>query len=305
MGRVLICGTLAYDDIGRFAEALQPGTRNVKLEDLHRAFGGCAMNMAYNLAGLGHQPVPFVYAGDDYGGDYARHVAARGISETGIFRIPGTPSARGIVLTGSDGAQFTAFYPGPSGVHRWPGDLAGLLADGHFDAAIVAPDLPAKMAGCAQALSASALLLWCPGQYAELLSAAELAACLEARPLLVANQHEWLALTALMPAGDLLASCRGVVITAGAAPVRVLPQQVEVSVPAPPGTPLDPTGCGDAFAAALCASLLAGASLPAAVAAGCRVAGQCLICAGAQNHAVSPEAVAGYSAQPQKPRLTD
>jgi adenosine kinase len=289
VARILICGTLAYDDIGAFHGMLTAGTRNVKLERLDRRFGGCAMNVAYNLAGLGHEAVPFVYAGDDYAGDYARHVAASGISEAGIHRIAGTPSARGLVLTGGDGTQFTAFYPGPSGLDRWAADLDELLvaeaAGTAFAAALVVPDLPDKMLGCLRRLTHLPLRIWCPGQYAELLDATILRAALATKPLLVLNHHEWQALCRQIPAQSLLADGRRAVVTDGPHPVMILPGATAVPVPAPESV-VDPTGCGDALLAALTDALLEGVPLSAAVAAGIRLAQRCLGRRGAQYHEV-------------------
>jgi adenosine kinase len=288
MARILISGSLAYDDIGTFASPWSPSTRNVKLDRLDRAFGGCAMNIAYNLAGLGHEPVPLVYAGDDYHGDYARHVTAAGISEAGIFVIPGTPSARGIVLTGNDGMQFTAFYPGPTGLQRWPADLEELLTGPPFQAAIVAPELPQKMAGFARQIRDLPLVVWCPGQYAELLGSAEVEQILEAAHLLVLNAHEWRALCALVPAQHIIELVRHIVVTDGSGPITILPDDDVVTVPAVPAEALiDPTGCGDAFVAGLVAALLAGGEMRPAVAAGAALARRCLARRGGQEHSFS------------------
>jgi adenosine kinase len=285
MARILVCGTLAYDDIGTFDTPFCPGTRNVKLARLDRGFGGCAMNIAYNLAGLGHVPVPFVYAGDDYSGAYARHVAASGISEAGIFRISGTPSARGIVLTGSNGVQFTAFYPGPSGRERWSGDLDAVLAEGTFDAAILAPDLPEKTAGCARRLGSIPIKVWCPGQYAELLSAEDVEPVLEHADLLVVNRHEWRALLDRLGTHGIDHPDLQWIVTDGPEPVEILPGGARIPVPPlAEGAVVDPTGCGDAFVAALTSALLSAAPLEAAVAAGIRLARRCITQAGAQNH---------------------
>lgn len=289
MPRILISGTLAYDDIGTFATPLTAATRNIKLDRLDRAFGGCAMNIAYNLAGLGDQPVPFVYTGNDYSGAYAHHVARCGISEAGIFSIPGTPSARGIVLTGVDGAQFTAFYPGPSGLDRWAGDLEQVIAGEPLEAVIIAPDLPEKMAGCATRLAHLPWRVWCPGQYAELLDRETIVAVLRACSLLVVNRHEWQALCERLPAQTIRGSVERIVITDGPRPVELLPDNARVAVPAAPAAAaLDPTGCGDAFVAALTSSLAHGAGLPAAVEAGIGLAGRCLASRGAQSHRIGP-----------------
>ncbi|MFU8816100.1 MAG: PfkB family carbohydrate kinase [Pseudomonadales bacterium] len=301
MARILICGTLAYDDIGTFAAPWSATTRNVKLDQLHRRFGGCAMNIAYNLAGLGHQAVPLVYAGDDYWGRYARHVSASGISDAGIFGIAGTPSARGIVLTGPDGVQFTAFYPGPSGLERWQQDLEELLTGPPFDAAIVAPDLPEKMSGYTLRLRGLPLVVWCPGQYAEMLTPTHIAAALEGTQLLVVNRHEWQALCAQLTAEHICDRVPRVVITDGPRPVTILPERIAVPVPEPSArAALDPTGCGDAFVAALASALLAQADAPAAVTAGVHMAARCLAFRGAQTHV--PKAATARASETLKKR---
>ncbi len=301
MARILICGTLAHDDIGEFDSALAPHTRNVKLTRLHRSFGGCAMNIAYNLAGLAHESLPFVYVGDDYAGGYARHVAARGISETGIFHLPGTPCARGIILTGSDGAQFTAFFPGPSGASRWQADLEGLLdgpVGGSIDAAVIAPDLPEKMRGCARLLRDVPLSIWCPGQYSELLEPEDVRATADTVNLIIANRHEWAALCGRVPAVRLLDAGRWALVTDGPRPVEILPEGARVPVPAAPANATtaaaghDPTGCGDAFVAGVTHGLLVGWSAVSAAALGVRLAGLCLLQRGAQAHEVTLDASA-------------
>jgi len=180
--------------------------------------------------------VPFVYTGDDYSGAYAHHVARCAISEAGIFSIPGTPSARGIVLTGVDGVQFTAFYPSPSG-----------------------------------------------------LDYETIEAVLRACSLLVVNRHEWQALCERLPAQTIRGSVERIVITDGPRPVELLPDNARVAVPAAPvAAAIDPTGCGDAFVAALTSSLAHGAGLPAAVEAGIRLAGRCLASRGAPSHRIGP-----------------
>ena len=62
----LVCGSLAFDSIanfgGRFADQILPNQLHVLnvsflVPDLRREFGGCAGNIAYNLAALGGDPV--------------------------------------------------------------------------------------------------------------------------------------------------------------------------------------------------------------------------------------------------------
>jgi adenosine kinase len=288
MADILICGTLAFDLIGRFSTAeLHPAARNVKLDRLDDGFGGCAMNIAYNLALLGHHAVPLVYAGSDYTPHYTEHVRRSGISELGIFHDPTSRSARGFVFTGPDDAQFTAFYPGPTGLGRVAEDLGALTGRLRFDAAILAPDLPAKTLACAAAISGIPLRVWCPGQYAEHIDAADARRLLAAVDLVLVNRHEWESLRQLVPeyTRSAAGSTYRIVVTGGPDPVLAYPDALTIPVPSvAPGERVDPTGCGDAFAAALTAALVEGRSLAAAIRAGISLAARCLRRPGAQNH---------------------
>lgn len=287
MADFLICGTLAFDLIGRFDTPPGTVTRNVKLHQFDEAFGGCAMNIAYNLALLGHQAVPLVYVGSDYEPAYAAHVQRSGISERGIIRDEGARSARGIVLTGPDDTQFTAFYPGPSGSDRIAADTAALMDACRFDAAILAPDLPAKSRACAAAIAQVPLRVWCPGQYAEHVDAEDVQALWAAVDLVVVNRHEWEAVRPLLPEHALTDARprQKIVVTGGPEPVLGLPEGLTLPVPEVPAQErVDPTGCGDAFVAALVAALVDGAPLAAAIRAGNALAARCLRRPGAQNH---------------------
>lgn len=278
---MLICGTLAYDLIGRFSGRLEAHSRNVKLDSMVNSFGGCAMNMAYNLRQLGHDPVPLVYAGDDFSPDYEQHLAGLGIRRDSIIQVPGIDCARGLILTDTDGAQFTAFYPGPTGLERLQGDLA-LHASQAYAGLMIAADLPEKMLACARAFSGIELRVWCPGQYAEMLSAAETREMLERVDILIANRHEWDALCRRLPAAEVSGQLQEVVITDGPHPVTALHQRLVM--PVPKASAVDPTGCGDAFAAALVAATLEGKDRAEVLRGGIRQASLCLGRQGSQRH---------------------
>jgi len=64
--RILICGSIAYDNImvfpGRFREHILPEQIHILnvsflVPELRREFGGCAGNIAYNLRLLGSDPL--------------------------------------------------------------------------------------------------------------------------------------------------------------------------------------------------------------------------------------------------------
>jgi len=89
----LVCGSLAFDSIanfgGRFADQILPNQLHVLnvsflVPTLRREFGGCAGNIAYNLAALGGEPVVVAAVGAD-GSDYlARLRSWKGRSATAL-----------------------------------------------------------------------------------------------------------------------------------------------------------------------------------------------------------------------------
>lgn len=280
---ILISGALAYDQIGSFSGKPDPSVHNVKLDRLQPAFGGCAINIAANLRSLGRPAAPFVYAGANDYRPYRRHLRRIDVSDAGVQVIADEYCARALILTGSDGGQFTAFYPGPETRERYRADLQRWLTGREFAAVIVAPDHPANLLAVTELAPRAALWIWSPGQYASALSGAQIEALLTPATLLVVNRDEWDALC--HAAGEALLRQRlpGILITDGPRPVRILPAEQRIDVPAVPGA-RDPTGCGDAFVAAVCAALLDGTPLDGAVAAGIRLAAQCIAHEGAQSH---------------------
>ncbi len=285
MAKIIVTGTLAHDDVGFFDALFAADIRNVKLHTIYRDFGGCAMNIAYNLKLLGHEPTPFAYVGDDYAGDYRAHVIATEITESGLMHCPGASSARGLILTAGDGQQFTAFYPGPDGRDRLATDLQALLRQEQFDAAVIAPDLPAKMQLCADHLRKTGIRIWCPGQYTELLTVEELQGMLSFPNILIVNHGEWQAIERLAIADATMPEL--IVVTAGSSVVTVKVGSVdrEVAVPAiATAQQIDPTGCGDAFVAGFLHGHLSGLDPAQSAATGIELAGACLRHRGCQRH---------------------
>ncbi|MCZ6459998.1 MAG: PfkB family carbohydrate kinase [Gammaproteobacteria bacterium] len=285
MADIIVTGTLAQDDVGFFDSVFTADVRNVKLHTIYRDFGGCAMNIAYNLKLLGHEPTPFAYVGDDYAGDYQAHVIRAKINESGLMLCPGNSGARGLILTAGDGQQFTAFYPGPDGRDRLATDLQSLIRQQPFDAAVIAPDLPAKMQLCADHLADIPVRIWCPGQYAELLTVDELRAMLSFPNILIVNHGEWQAIERLAIQDATLPEL--IVITAGssAVTVTVAGADQKVAVPAvATSQQIDPTGCGDAFVAGFLHGHLSGLDAGHSATTGIELAAACLRQRGCQRH---------------------
>ena len=293
--RVLVCGTLAYDVIGRTPDRLHTGVRNVKLDGLLEDFGGGAMNMAYTLRQLGHEPVTLAYVGDDFAPAYANHMTAADLRTDGLVHVTGALCARGITLTDPDGEQFTAFFPGPTGLDRLGADLEHVCRRETFDAAVLATDLPEKTVAAAAALRDIPLRIWCPGQYAQHFSAEQVAPLVAWADLIILNRFEWRTLYPLVKRGVIERFTTrgqprqpGVIVTRGAGSVVIWsPGATRTSVAVPPVTrsaQRDPTGCGDALSAGVIAGLVERLPVTLAVERGIAVAQLCLQQPGTQHH---------------------
>src|SRR6202795_2554169 len=117
--RTLICGSLAIDTItvfpDRFSRHILPEQTHVlsvsfQITEMRREWGGCAGNIAYNLGGLGGEPVVMATVGDD-GGTYVERLQAQHVAE-GVRAVPGTYTAQAFIITDLDDNQITAFHPG-------------------------------------------------------------------------------------------------------------------------------------------------------------------------------------------------
>ena len=116
----VVCGSLAYDNImlfrGRFGEHILPDKvqiLNVAFEvpEFRREFGGCAGNIAYNLALLGDRPLMLAAAGSDFA-PYRKRIEQLGMDTALISELPDQLTAQAYIITDLDDNQITAFHPG-------------------------------------------------------------------------------------------------------------------------------------------------------------------------------------------------
>src|SRR5437762_9411536 len=92
----LICGSLAFDTItlfpGRFAQQILPEQVHILnvsflVPTLRREFGGCAGNIAYNLAGLGGEPLVMAALGRDDGASYLQRLRGWGLDTRFVLEV--------------------------------------------------------------------------------------------------------------------------------------------------------------------------------------------------------------------------
>ncbi len=288
--RVLVTGTAAFDFVGTYPgsfTALQRHTGinvSLHLDDVDRQFGGCAMNIAYSLHGLGDAPTPFAFVGSDFENSaYGRHLRDLGIDASGIRPTSGT-SSHAFIFSDVDGNQFTAFFPGPARNPGYRDELDEFVSNGTFAAAIAGPDIPENMINCLDICRARSIpVISDPGQVITDFTDADIAALIARTETLIVNEYEHT--TILNAVGDAqLANVKRVVITHGGQPIRWRRGATWASVEVPVSQIVDPTGAGDAFRAGFLHADLRTDDTGVAVRSGVVTAKACIAQRGAQVH---------------------
>jgi adenosine kinase len=293
----LICGSFAYDSImvfpGRFADQILPSQihmLNVSflVPDLRREFGGCAGNIAYNLAMIGGDGFAMGAAGIDFG-PYAEWMDSRGLSRRYVLEIDGTYTAQAYITTDMDDNQITAFHPGALN-HAHEIDVPG---DAGISWGMISPDgRDAMLLHATQFADRGIPFVFDPGQGLPMFDGDELRRFIELASVVTVNDYEGQMLQERtgLSAGEISARVDAYVVTRGARGSVVMRNGNVLEVPpARPREVVDPTGCGDAYRAGLIFGLMAGADWEttgriASVMGAIKVAFH-----GTQNHSFTPE----------------
>jgi adenosine kinase len=254
----LICGSFAFDSImvfqGRFKDHILPDQVHILnvsflVPTLRREFGGCAGNIAYNLALLDGDPMPMATIGDD-GQLYLDHLDQLGIDRRFVRQVPGTLTAQAFITTDLDDNQITAFHPGAmSHSHLNRVDPAGVQL------AIVGPDGRDGMLQHAQQLGDAGIpFIFDPGQGMPMFEASELEWFVQRARYLALNDYEAKLMVAKTGRDlqSLAQRLQAVVVTLGAQGSRIYVDGAILEIPVAPARVVrDPTGCGDAYRAGL------------------------------------------------------
>ena len=296
----LICGSLAFDTIttfaGRFAQQILPEQLHILnvsflVPTLKREFGGCAGNIAYTLQQLGGAPVVMATLGAD-GESYLQRLRSWGIETALVRRIEDSYTAQAIIITDQDNNQITAFHPGAMQfAHSTQIEPRPDIA-----LAILAPDgREAMIEHAAQLEQAGIPFVFDPGQGLPMFDGAELQRFIGQATWLAVNDYEGRMLCDRTGMSLEQLSCshlRGVVVTLGAEGCDVWEQGRRARVPGVKAAAIvDPTGCGDAFRAALLYGLERGWTLSRCAALGNRLGAIKIASAGPQNHVIERASV--------------
>ena len=261
-GKVLVCGSLAIDQIGRYDGSFQTyqdrfpvRSLNISLQlaNLHHTFGGCGMNITYGLTLLGVDCVPLTAAGLDFHDHYEAHLKALGVCLDYIIVDSDYAScASCILLSDDDGNQITAFHSGAAVSAKRPLPSQMDCID-KVSLAILAPEDAAIMLRQARDLNAAGIpILFDPGQGLAEFGREEVCELLELSDVVLVNSHEFdiLLTTSGYNQETLIQSMRSTIVTRGRKGVEVfLPDEHLMIASAPVSEFVDTTGCGDAFRA--------------------------------------------------------
>ena len=253
----LICGSLAFDSIatfpGRFADQILPDKVHILnvsflVPSLRREFGGCAGNIAYNLAASG-EPVVLAAVGSD-GSEYVSRLRSWGANVEHVRVDDASYTAQAFIVTDLDNNQITAFHPGAmQSAHETPVPEPSAVR-----IAIVAPDgREAMLRHAGQLADAGTPFIFDPGQGLPMFDGAELRAFVDRASWIAVNDYEAEMLcerTGLTLEAMSNAPRRGLVVTLGAQGCDVWQNGRSTRVAGlPAAAVVDPTGCGDAFRA--------------------------------------------------------
>ena len=297
----LICGSLAFDTItnfhGRFAQQILPEQVHILnvsflVPTLRREYGGCAGNIAYTHKALGGEPIVIATLGSD-GQDYLQRLQGLGMDLSCVRTVEHNYTAQAIIITDESNNQITAFHPGAMGeAHLTP------VPAGRSDIrlGIIAPDgRDAMITHARQMHEAGIPFIFDPGQGLPMFNGEELQAFVKQATWVAVNDYE--ARMLCERTGHSLESLsrshlRGIVVTLGAEGCELWIQGERTHVPGHAAQAIvDPTGCGDAFRAALLYGLENDWPLQRCVELGNRIGAIKIAHQGGQNHPVDRTAL--------------
>jgi adenosine kinase len=255
----LICGSIAFDKImqfhGRFSDILladQLHRVNVSflVPTLRTEYGGCAVNIAYNLKLLGGEPLIMGTIGQD-GGEYLERMKKQGLDTRAIRVIDDAYTAQCFVTADDHNNQINAFHPGAM-QHSHENNAGD---HGPLRVGIVAPDGRDGMVKHARDLAEQGVpFVFDPGQQLPMFNGEELIDFIGKATYLACNDYEFemvMERTGLA-LQDIAARLDALVITRGEQGSDIYAGGEHHKIPAVAATSVvDPTGCGDAYRAGL------------------------------------------------------
>ena len=295
-----ITGSIATDHLmtfpGKFADSLVPDqldkiSLSFLVDDLDVRRGGCAANIAYALARLGHRALLVGAVGRDFEAEYRGWLDDAGVDTSGVLVSETRHTARFVCTTDTDLAQFATFYAGAMSESR---DIDLFAIGQDFDLVLVGPDDPEGMLrhtrACRErdvpfAADVSQQLAFAEGDMIrDLIDGATYLFSNDYEAALIEQKTGW-------SSADVQAHVKTRIVTRGKAGVTVYPADGDpIEVKAIDGVvAVDPTGVGDSFRAGFLAGIAAGLDFERSAQIGCTIAASVVETVGTQEYELDRE----------------
>jgi adenosine kinase len=115
---IIVTGSVAFDYLmsfpGRFREHILPDqihrvSLSFLVDSMRKQRGGCAPNIAYNLALLGERPTIMATVGEDFA-EYRAWLETAGVDTSAIIEVEDEYTSSFFVNTDLDNNQIASFY---------------------------------------------------------------------------------------------------------------------------------------------------------------------------------------------------
>jgi adenosine kinase len=257
--KILVTGSIAYDTImvfpDRFKNHLLPDQLHILnvcflTPEMRREYGGTSGNIAYNLKLLGGDPLLMATVGEDIA-PYLARLETLGISHQHLKKVPGQFTAQAFITTDLDDNQIIAFHPGAMDFaheNRITPELGAKLAT-------VSPDGKEGMQQHARQCAEHGIpFVFDPGQGLPMFSGAELEEFIGLADYVAVNDYEGKLLEDRTGRNfeSIARDVKALVVTLGAQGSHIYAGGKRFEIPGVKADAVaDPTGCGDAYRAAL------------------------------------------------------
>ena len=299
---MLVSGSLVHDTIvnfpGKFSDHILPDkihqlNLSFVTNEASESFGGCAGNIAYNLALLGERAMILSSVGRDFT-PYREHLLSHHIDLTFVKEVTGASTCKATAITDMSDNQIFALVLGamttPCDFKESDlpeGEAMAVIAPGNVDDMRRLPEIYRKT---------HTPFMFDPGQQIAVLSSDDLKNGIRGARVVIANDYE----LSLMSdktgwrEEDILDNATMLVTTLGEEGSRIRTREKIHDIPAAQAEQVvDPTGAGDAYRAGFIAGLIKQWPLETCGRFAATVAAYAVEAQGPQNHTFTSEEVRG------------
>jgi len=259
MKNILISGSLAYDSIMVFQDyfknhilpdQIHKLSVSFFVPELKRNFGGTAGNIAYNLSLLNSNSIIIATAGDDFSA-YEKRLSKFDVMQDYIKIIPESLTAQAYITTDLDDNQITAFHPGAM-MESHQNSISNITEK--IDLAIISPAGKEGMLKHARECFEKGIpFMFDPGQGLPMFNKNELNTFINQATYIAVNDYEAELLMKIsgLDVNEIQKKVEALIITKGAYGSEIYSDKKIKVNPITADSPIDPTGCGDAYRAGL------------------------------------------------------